>query len=507
MLIIIMKNRNSEILSYSRHHHVTTAFLLLSTMLTKSISSFMYTILLSIVIQCWWLFVFMSIIGITFCPVHRSSDDGCSILYQLGYKTSSGIGLVVYAAASPVIDVDNSIIPKNDDVTNHTDINTTTNNESIPQQLSTTILANSSSSNTLQYGLDCSFPIHSHLIQCNSTYIFGGIDKQKYYNQYMNNCRNYYNNSTLFESFNGYKCDNTEKHRIQQNIRQPQSILNYTNTGYYKMNVPNELFRLIYQFWKTNQNNGMIQEIKYIGNTYTNHWESLLYLMNINNITLIGGGKLLEYRIIESIQSIMEEWTGTTESFTSIHGIRKYTNGAILSPHIDRIPLIHSCIIHIDNESEEEWPLEVIDRNGNAINITMNIGEMILYESASLIHSRPYPFNGKYYANLFVHFEPLYSPPPNIMKINNNNINVQKNDWDDNNGFYPPYMIPDSPESYFWKERNPLGWSRQAIQQRNIVRQQEHQQLLLLQAQQHQQQQQHQKRNDDDMGLQRNGEL
>merc|ERR1711983_142186 len=33
-------------------------------------------------------------------------------------------------------------------------------------------------------------------------------------------------------------------------------------------------------------------------------------------------------------------------------------------------------------------------------------GEMILYESHSVLHGRPFPLKGRFYANLFVHFEP-----------------------------------------------------------------------------------------------------
>ena len=35
---------------------------------------------------------------------------------------------------------------------------------------------------------------------------------------------------------------------------------------------------------------------------------------------------------------------------------------------------------------DEEWPLEVYDRFGKAINITMEPGDMVLYESGSLVH-------------------------------------------------------------------------------------------------------------------------
>merc|ERR1712232_438860 len=45
-------------------------------------------------------------------------------------------------------------------------------------------------------------------------------------------------------------------------------------------------------------------------------------------------------------------------------------------------------------------------RNGLAVNITMEPGDMVLYESHTLIHGRPFPFKGKHFANIFVHFEP-----------------------------------------------------------------------------------------------------
>ena len=36
----------------------------------------------------------------------------------------------------------------------------------------------------------------------------------------------------------------------------------------------------------------------------------------------------------------------------------------------------------------------------------MEPGEMILYESHSVVHGRPFPLKGKFYANVFIHFEP-----------------------------------------------------------------------------------------------------
>lgn len=61
----------------------------------------------------------------------------------------------------------------------------------------------------------------------------------------------------------------------------------------------------------------------------------------------------------------------------------------------------------MDQDVDEPWPLEVYGHDGYAVNITMVPGDMILYESHSVIHGRPFPLNGSHYANVFVHFEPI----------------------------------------------------------------------------------------------------
>lgn len=54
----------------------------------------------------------------------------------------------------------------------------------------------------------------------------------------------------------------------------------------------------------------------------------------------------------------------------SMYGIRKYTTGAILNPHVDRLPLVSSCIVNVAQDVDEPWPLEIYDRQGKAVNVT-----------------------------------------------------------------------------------------------------------------------------------------
>jgi prolyl 4-hydroxylase len=83
----------------------------------------------------------------------------------------------------------------------------------------------------------------------------------------------------------------------------------------------------------------------------------------------------------------------------------------LLTTHVcfqNRLPLVLSAIINVAQDVEEDWPLEIVGHDGIPVNVTMQPGDMILYESHSILHGRPYPLQGNYFANVFVHFEPLF---------------------------------------------------------------------------------------------------
>lgn len=79
----------------------------------------------------------------------------------------------------------------------------------------------------------------------------------------------------------------------------------------------------------------------------------------------------------------------------------------------------------------------------------MEPGDMVLYESGSLVHGRPFPLKGKYFANIFIHFEPtgrpLYHDPDYKLELNSD---------------LPPYILPNSPWEGTWQKQNPFGWEK-----------------------------------------------
>ena len=59
------------------------------------------------------------------------------------------------------------------------------------------------------------------------------------------------------------------------------------------------------------------------------------------------------------------------------------------------------------SESDAPWPLRILDHSGGAHDVTLEPGEALFYESARLLHARPEPLQGQWFANVFVHFQPV----------------------------------------------------------------------------------------------------
>ena len=144
---------------------------------------------------------------------------------------------------------------------------------------------------------------------------------------------------------------------------------------------------LLTEFYENGK--GLEQEEKWsTGNTYTNHWASPTYMLNVEEPTVKGGGMKLRTKIYNAAQRILEEWTGEALTPCSFYGIRIYKEGSVLAPHVDRLPLVSSAIINVAQDVDEDWPIEVYAHDGKAYNITMQPGDMVLYESHSVIHGK-----------------------------------------------------------------------------------------------------------------------
>lgn len=268
-----------------------------------------------------------------------------------------------------------------------------------------------------RYGVDVSFPMQHETVSSNYDHLPHNQapashptvmkyhempiqplgDRQKEYSKFIKGC---------VDTFNATSCGEFEEGRIEMNLRQPASMVNYTKTGFHKTRTTDGLWQLIQGFWERNKDK-QEKEVWPAGNTFVNHWSAPSYLVRIiEDKALRGEGPRLAKAIWDETKKSMQDWTGQELEDCSMYGIRIYTEGSILNPHVDRLPLVMSAVINVAQDVDEEWPMEFIGHDGKALNITMKPGDMILYESHSVLHGRPFPLKGKHFANIFVHFEP-----------------------------------------------------------------------------------------------------
>jgi prolyl 4-hydroxylase len=246
------------------------------------------------------------------------------------------------------------------------------------------------------YGVDVSFPIH-HYSSKRTGYSnpLKGYFMARY-ERHMKGC---------YDKFSFRECDANERARLEMSLEQPATQYNYTKIGFMKRRLPDDLFKMITTFWEANKGKEKLEQWPR-GNTYTNNWVAPTYMVNLEDKEFTNGW-LLKTKIWEGVRPIIEEWTGQKLTETSLYGIRVYKNNSILATHVDRLPLVSSCIIQVAQDIDEPWPVEVIGHDGKAHNVTMLPGDMVLYESHSILHGRPFPLNGNFYANIFVHYSPI----------------------------------------------------------------------------------------------------
>ncbi len=135
-----------------------------------------------------------------------------------------------------------------------------------------------------------------------------------------------------------------------------------------------------------------------------------------------GGSEIMSFDHLPSVRTLIhnqllkphEDWVKEKLAPSFIYGIRSYTKGATLTPHVDRIATHHiSSIIIVDKDlacgcankpNADDWPLDIQGHDGEWYKVYAQPGDMILYESATCEHGRKETFGGTYFRNFYVHY-------------------------------------------------------------------------------------------------------
>jgi hypothetical protein len=128
------------------------------------------------------------------------------------------------------------------------------------------------------YGVDVSFPIHHNFLtpssSLDSTKSIFGSDRIQTYSEFFSGCLKAYGKHDK-----AHLCHHHEDERLRLNRMQPRQMKNYTDIGFKKARVSEQVWKMIREFWIGQENRlegnipwGLHNESWPEGNTYTNHW-------------------------------------------------------------------------------------------------------------------------------------------------------------------------------------------------------------------------------------------
>jgi hypothetical protein len=93
----------------------------------------------------------------------------------------------------------------------------------------------------------------------------------------------------------------------------------------------------------------------------SNHWDYPSEIVSVEDTSMVGGGYVLKQHIWNAARDTIQEWTGQQLAECSLYGIRVYKEGSILATHVDRLPLVSSAIINVDQDVDEPWYVNSLD--------------------------------------------------------------------------------------------------------------------------------------------------
>lgn len=178
-------------------------------------------------------------------------------------------------------------------------------------------------------------------------------------------------------------------------------IRNYTETGFIKTHLPDDLFKKITDFYHQNRK---LQDKETVEGGYVYNQTD----KKRQSSTLVHLSESLKKEIHDTVLPEVAAWCGKELEPSYVYGIRVYKDKAVLKPHRDRIEThVLGVIINVDQEVREDWPLMIDDHTYREHKILLQPGDMVFYESARLQHGRPIAFNGESFANIFCHLRPV----------------------------------------------------------------------------------------------------
>ena len=104
---------------------------------------------------------------------------------------------------------------------------------------------------------------------------------------------------------------------------------------------------------------------------------------------------------------------------------RIYKNGSVLERHSDRPECQYSVTLCLGGEYEKQWPIWINDYFGKSHEVSLDVGDMVVYHGTELEHWRD-KFEGETQYQLFMHYVDTEGEFGNRMYDGRPNLGLKK---------------------------------------------------------------------------------
>lgn len=131
-----------------------------------------------------------------------------------------------------------------------------------------------------------------------------------------------------YRTYSFEECNASERQRMEINSQQPSTHVNYTETGFVKLQLPDPAWRALMEFYEMHKTKERPENWNR-GDTYVNHWEAPTMVVDIG---ISDHGRRVRELVEEVMQPIVDEWLGYPAELVDAFGLRIYKRGSILAP-------------------------------------------------------------------------------------------------------------------------------------------------------------------------------
>lgn len=176
-------------------------------------------------------------------------------------------------------------------------------------------------------------------------------------------------------------------------LKQPSIVPVFTEFGYQLQPIPTFVLRPLVEHYKSQRANEQL--IKTLGQA------------KYANIPL---EHTLKLKYSSVLRVLAQDWADVSLLLTKTTAFREHGPGFSAASHLGNLASqvigVYMVLACDFGKVKRTWPLEIIAHDGVRRNITIQEGEMLLYEPSSVLIGRPYPYTGSLCVTFSVYFKP-----------------------------------------------------------------------------------------------------